>query len=195
METGSELSKTVAIFIVQKILLDDIGLGYICATYGRFYAVGTVLSNMVVGLVELKRPREEGEEIQPGRGKRQRRDSRRKAEESQDAVIKVECTFINTTTETMSDRRPSQSSGHSTPLCSWDGIFMENEAPLGYETPLSSVCDDELIDPALLPAVTVPEFGAIEVVDLAGSDVSEPKCSGAGMIQSAYDTSGHIYRI
>ncbi|KAL7659439.1 RNA-binding protein, CCR4-NOT complex subunit Rcd1 [Aspergillus niger] len=52
METGSELSKTVAIFIVQKILLDDIGLAYICATYERFYAVGTVLSNMVTQLVE-----------------------------------------------------------------------------------------------------------------------------------------------
>ena len=54
METGSELSKTVAIFIVQKILLDDTGLNYICATYERFYAVGTVLSNMVVGLVETQ---------------------------------------------------------------------------------------------------------------------------------------------
>jgi CCR4-NOT transcription complex subunit 9 len=52
METGSELSKTVAIFIVQKILLDDAGLGYICHTYERFYAVGTVLSNMVTQLVE-----------------------------------------------------------------------------------------------------------------------------------------------
>ncbi|EEP80981.1 cell differentiation protein rcd1 [Uncinocarpus reesii 1704] len=52
METGSELSKTVAIFIVQKILLDDIGLAYICATYERFYAVGSVLSNMVTQLVE-----------------------------------------------------------------------------------------------------------------------------------------------
>ncbi|GAM41455.1 RNA-binding protein [Talaromyces pinophilus] len=52
METGSELSKTVAIFIVQKILLDDLGLNYICATYERFYAVGTVLSNMVTQLVE-----------------------------------------------------------------------------------------------------------------------------------------------
>ena len=52
METGSELSKTVAIFIVQKILLDDLGLGYICHTYERFYAVGTVLSNMVTQLVE-----------------------------------------------------------------------------------------------------------------------------------------------
>ena len=54
METGSELSKTVAIFIVQKILLDDTGLCYICATFERFYAVGTVLSNMVAGLVEVQ---------------------------------------------------------------------------------------------------------------------------------------------
>ncbi|KAK0926204.1 RNA-binding protein, CCR4-NOT complex subunit Rcd1 [Friedmanniomyces endolithicus] len=52
METGSELSKTVAIFIVQKILLDDMGLQYICQTYERFYAVGTVLSNMVTQLVD-----------------------------------------------------------------------------------------------------------------------------------------------
>ena len=52
METGSELSKTVAIFIVQKILLDDMGLAYICQTYERFYAVGTVLSNMVNQLTD-----------------------------------------------------------------------------------------------------------------------------------------------
>ena len=39
METGSELSKTVATFIVQKILLDDTGLNYICSTAERFYAV------------------------------------------------------------------------------------------------------------------------------------------------------------
>ncbi len=57
METGSELSKTVAIFIVQKILLDDNGLNYICATYERFYAVGTVLSNMVNQLVEQQTAR------------------------------------------------------------------------------------------------------------------------------------------
>lgn len=54
METGSELSKTVAIFIVQKILLDDLGLAYICQTYERFYAVGTVLANMVNQLVETQ---------------------------------------------------------------------------------------------------------------------------------------------
>lgn len=52
METGSELSKTVATFIVQKILLDEMGLNYICATAERFYAVSTVLSNMVAVLVE-----------------------------------------------------------------------------------------------------------------------------------------------
>ena len=31
METGSELSKTVATFILQKILVDNAGLEYICA--------------------------------------------------------------------------------------------------------------------------------------------------------------------
>jgi len=52
METGSELSKTVATFIVQKILQDDMGLQYICATADRFYALSTVLSNMVAQLAE-----------------------------------------------------------------------------------------------------------------------------------------------
>jgi CCR4-NOT transcription complex subunit 9 len=52
METGSELSKTVAIFIVQKILMDDSGLAYICATYERFFAVGQVLTTMVSQLVD-----------------------------------------------------------------------------------------------------------------------------------------------
>ena len=35
MESGSELSKTVATFILQKILLDETGLYYICQTYDR----------------------------------------------------------------------------------------------------------------------------------------------------------------
>mmetsp|Transcript_16630 Transcript_16630/g.25028 ORF Transcript_16630/g.25028 Transcript_16630/m.25028 type:complete len:335 (-) Transcript_16630:145-1149(-) len=52
METGSELSKTVATFIVQKILLDETGLTYICTTAERFYAVSTVLSGMVTKLLE-----------------------------------------------------------------------------------------------------------------------------------------------
>eukprot|EP00897_Mesotaenium_endlicherianum_P006577 jgi/Mesen1/5948/ME000301S05073 len=53
MEMGSELSKTVATFIVQKILLDDVGLSYICATAERFFAVGAVLSSMVQMLAEV----------------------------------------------------------------------------------------------------------------------------------------------
>lgn len=47
MEDGSELSKTVAIFIIQKILIDEQGLAYICQNYGRFFAVATVLNRMV----------------------------------------------------------------------------------------------------------------------------------------------------
>mmetsp|Transcript_10679 Transcript_10679/g.27971 ORF Transcript_10679/g.27971 Transcript_10679/m.27971 type:complete len:267 (-) Transcript_10679:1375-2175(-) len=47
MEMGTELSKTVATFIVQKVLLDPTGLSYICETADRFYAVSTVLANMV----------------------------------------------------------------------------------------------------------------------------------------------------
>lgn len=47
MQSSSELSKTVAIFILQKILLDDVGLQYICATMKRFYAVTNVLKDMV----------------------------------------------------------------------------------------------------------------------------------------------------
>lgn len=47
MERGSELSKTVATFIVQKILSHDMGLNYVCATPERFMAVSTVLRTMV----------------------------------------------------------------------------------------------------------------------------------------------------
>lgn len=43
MEQGSELSKTVATFILQKILLDETGLYYICQTYDRFSHVAMIL--------------------------------------------------------------------------------------------------------------------------------------------------------
>jgi CCR4-NOT transcription complex subunit 9 len=52
MELGSELSKTVATFIVQKILSDEVGLAYTCATAERCYAVGSVLGGMVAQLAE-----------------------------------------------------------------------------------------------------------------------------------------------
>jgi len=47
METGTELSKTVATFIVQKIIMDEAGLQYICATPERFFGIATVLARMV----------------------------------------------------------------------------------------------------------------------------------------------------
>jgi len=47
MENGSDLNKLLATFIVEKILSFDDGLGYICATPERFYAVSSVLSNMM----------------------------------------------------------------------------------------------------------------------------------------------------
>lgn len=47
MESGTDLSSTVATFIVQKILSFEEGLNYFCATPERFYAVSSVLSSMV----------------------------------------------------------------------------------------------------------------------------------------------------
>jgi len=47
MERGSELSKTVATFIVQRILLDDSGLNYVCNTAERFYAVNKDKFNII----------------------------------------------------------------------------------------------------------------------------------------------------
>ncbi|KAL6893948.1 hypothetical protein ACP4OV_008046 [Aristida adscensionis] len=52
MEMGSELSKTVATFIVQKLILDDNGLNYICVNAERFYAISVVLGQMVGALAE-----------------------------------------------------------------------------------------------------------------------------------------------
>jgi len=47
MDRGSELSKTVATFIIQRIILDNNGLNYVCNTAERFQAVNSVLSNML----------------------------------------------------------------------------------------------------------------------------------------------------
>ncbi|XP_077286107.1 CCR4-NOT transcription complex subunit 9-like [Arctopsyche grandis] len=52
MENGSELSKTVATFILQRILLDDSGLSYICQTYDRFSHVAMILGKMVLALAK-----------------------------------------------------------------------------------------------------------------------------------------------
>jgi CCR4-NOT transcription complex subunit 9 len=57
MESGSELSKTVATFILQKILLDETGLSYICQTYERFSHVAMILGKMIITLAKENSPR------------------------------------------------------------------------------------------------------------------------------------------
>jgi len=47
MDRGTELSKTVATFIIQRIILDNAGLAYVCNTAERFHAVNSVLANML----------------------------------------------------------------------------------------------------------------------------------------------------
>lgn len=54
MEHGTELSKTVATFILQKILLDETGLAHICQTYDRFSHVAITLGHMVINLEKEK---------------------------------------------------------------------------------------------------------------------------------------------
>lgn len=53
MERGSELSKTVATFIVQRILLDENGLEYICNTEDRFNAVSIIIYNIIIYMLFL----------------------------------------------------------------------------------------------------------------------------------------------
>ena len=55
MERGSNLSKAVATFILQKILLDDYGLECICGpnSSSRFGAVNKVLTSVVNSLASV----------------------------------------------------------------------------------------------------------------------------------------------
>ncbi|XP_047258975.1 CCR4-NOT transcription complex subunit 9-like [Capsicum annuum] len=48
----SELSKTVATFILRRCLLDNLGLSYICTTPELCFQVVRVLGNMVGALAE-----------------------------------------------------------------------------------------------------------------------------------------------
>lgn len=52
MENGSELCKTLATLILQKILLDDYGLAYICQTHERFAHVISILGKMILSLAQ-----------------------------------------------------------------------------------------------------------------------------------------------
>ncbi|XP_057953678.1 uncharacterized protein LOC131147987 isoform X2 [Malania oleifera] len=57
MEVGKELSKTVATFIVQRILMHEEGLKYCCSSAERFFAVSHVLRSMVENPAEEPSPR------------------------------------------------------------------------------------------------------------------------------------------
>ncbi|XP_041003097.1 CCR4-NOT transcription complex subunit 9-like isoform X5 [Juglans microcarpa x Juglans regia] len=47
MEVGGELSKTVATYIVQRIIINEEGLRYCCAFAQRFYTLSRALGNML----------------------------------------------------------------------------------------------------------------------------------------------------
>lgn len=47
MQSGTELSKTVAVFILEKVIMDNGGLSFVCATSEQFYLVAKALKKMV----------------------------------------------------------------------------------------------------------------------------------------------------
>ncbi len=47
MKKGDPLSKSVATFIVFKILVSNVGLDYVCSTVERFNAVAQILKDMI----------------------------------------------------------------------------------------------------------------------------------------------------
>jgi len=51
------ISPQVATFIVEKILSDDDGLAYVCATPDRFFAVGRALDRMLASFDNQPSPR------------------------------------------------------------------------------------------------------------------------------------------
>ncbi|KAF3325695.1 cell differentiation protein RCD1 isoform X3 [Carex littledalei] len=52
IEKGSPTSKTLATFILEKILVTDIGLRYACATAERFFCLHMILCSMVASSTE-----------------------------------------------------------------------------------------------------------------------------------------------
>ena len=91
--------------------------------------------------------------------------------------------------ETMSNNWPGyfkKSFDDFTSVCSWDSLLLKDKIPFEYKISLLSVCSDELIDPAILSAVAISGFSAIEVVDLTDVDDISVKHSDVEMIQSTY---------
>ncbi|KAK6918840.1 hypothetical protein RJ641_017262 [Dillenia turbinata] len=57
MDVGNELTKTVATFIIERILAHKGGLKYCCTIAERFYSVCKLLGNLVEALAEQPYPR------------------------------------------------------------------------------------------------------------------------------------------
>ncbi|ERF74874.1 hypothetical protein EPUS_03258 [Endocarpon pusillum Z07020] len=98
--------------------------------------------------------------------KRQRRNY--KGEEDDAVSIEIEYAFVNTTIETIGFREPRRIK--SSP-CSSTGDEMLQTC----QTPPSSICSEELIDPVL--------FREGLSADPNAYDTAEPSCSEAGLIQ------------
>ena len=60
MKKSTELSRTVATFIVMKILLDNSGLDYICRTDERMNAVATILKDLMeeIDITKIEDPKD-----------------------------------------------------------------------------------------------------------------------------------------
>ncbi|XP_050908076.1 uncharacterized protein LOC127121666 [Lathyrus oleraceus] len=65
MKIGKEVSKMVATFIIQKVLEDDDGLAYICATVERFFAVARVLDMVLKSIEKQHAPLKTGVVVTP----------------------------------------------------------------------------------------------------------------------------------
>ncbi|XP_015580964.1 cell differentiation protein rcd1 isoform X4 [Ricinus communis] len=55
MEVGSITAKTVAVFIIKKILSNEEGMKYCCVLAERFFAIGNILGKIIEELVEAGR--------------------------------------------------------------------------------------------------------------------------------------------
>lgn len=63
MKKGNELSRTVATFIVQKILMDDNGLLYVCQTEERLLALAQILKDIIEDIARDTRAGKDGQRL------------------------------------------------------------------------------------------------------------------------------------
>lgn len=63
MKKGNELSRTVATFIVQKILMDDSGLLYVCQTEERLLALAQILRDIIEDIARDTKSGKDGQRL------------------------------------------------------------------------------------------------------------------------------------